>query len=143
MVDFLSKKQRSERMSRIRGRDTAPEKNLRMELHRLGLRYRLHARDLPGKPDLKFPRFKSVVMVHGCFWHRHSGCPIATTPKSNTAFWLQKFQKNVRRDSRVRRALGRMGWRVMVVWECQVSSKSKARKVAARIEERLQRNKGR
>ena len=91
MVDFLTTAQRSERMSRIRGKDSQPELALRRVLHRLGLRYRLHAKELPGKPDLVFPRHKAVVFVHGCFWHRHKGCNIATTPKSNTPFWVEKF----------------------------------------------------
>jgi DNA mismatch endonuclease (patch repair protein) len=121
MVDFLTPAQRSERMSRIRGRDSQPELALRRVLHRLGLRYRLHAKDLPGKPDLVFPRYKAAVFVHGCFWHRHEGCKIATTPKSNTSFWLEKFEKNVTRDSRVAAQLSALGWQVFVVWECELT----------------------
>lgn len=121
MVDFLTPAQRSERMSRIRGKDSRPELALRRVLHRLGLRYRLHATDLPGKPDLVFPRYKAVVFVHGCFWHRHDGCKIATTPKSNTPFWVEKFEKNKARDSRVAAALRDIGWRVFVVWECDLA----------------------
>lgn len=121
MVDFLTPAQRSERMSRIRGKDSRPELALRRVLHRLGLRYRLHATDLPGKPDLVFPRYKAVVFVHGCFWHRHDGCKIATTPKSNTPFWVEKFEKNKARDSRVAAALRNIGWRVFVVWECDLA----------------------
>jgi len=121
MVDFLTPAQRSERMSRIRGKDSQPELALRRVLHRLGLRYRLHATNLPGKPDLVFPRYKAVVFVHGCFWHRHRGCKIATTPKSNTPFWVEKFDKNVARDSRVTTTLEKLGWRVFVVWECELT----------------------
>jgi DNA mismatch endonuclease, patch repair protein len=98
MVDFLTPEQRSERMSRIRGRNTRPELALRKVLHAEGLRFRLHCRELPGTPDLVFPRHGAVVFVHGCFWHRHSGCPIATMPKSNTAHWQAKFELNVSRD---------------------------------------------
>jgi DNA mismatch endonuclease (patch repair protein) len=121
MVDFLTPAQRSERMSRIRGKDSRPELALRRVLHRLGLRYRLHAKDMPGKPDIVFPRHKTVVFVHGCFWHRHIGCKIATTPKSNTPFWLEKFEKNVARDSRATATLRAKGWRVFVVWECDLT----------------------
>lgn len=121
LVDFLTPAQRSERMSRIRGKDSQPELALRRVLHRLGLRYRLHAKGLPGKPDLVFPRYKAVVFVHGCFWHRHDGCKIATTPKSNTLFWIEKFEKNVARDSRVASQLSELGWRVFVAWECDLS----------------------
>jgi DNA mismatch endonuclease (patch repair protein) len=121
MVDFLTPAQRSERMSRIRGKDSQPELALRRVLHRLGLRYRLHAKELPGKPDLVFPRHKAAVFVHGCFWHRHEGCKIATTPKSNTPFWVEKFEKNVERDSRVAATLEELGWRVFVAWECDLA----------------------
>jgi len=126
MVDSLSPAERSKRMSRIQGKNTAPELALRKVLHRLGLRYRLHRAGLPGSPDLVFPRYKAVVFVHGCFWHRHAGCTIATTPKSNTAFWLEKFEKNVARDTRVTAQLEEQGWRVFVVWECEVSSPGRA-----------------
>lgn len=121
MVDSLTPAQRSERMSRIRGKDSKPELALRRVLHRLGLRYRLHGTDLPGKPDLVFPRHKAVVFVHGCFWHRHGGCKIATTPKSNTPFWVEKFANNIARDARVIATLEDMGWRVFVAWECELA----------------------
>lgn len=127
MVDFLTPAERSERMSRIRGKDTRPELTLRKVLHALGLRYRLHGAGLPGKPDLVFPRYRSVVFVHGCFWHRHVGCSIATTPKSNTTFWEQKFEKNTDRDRRVTLELEKAGWKVLVAWECELSSMTKAR----------------
>lgn len=113
-------------MSRIRSKDTGPELVLRKVLHKLGLRYRLHGAGLPGKPDLVFPRHKTVVFVHGCFWHRHPECNIATTPKSNTQFWIDKFEKNVARDKRASTALAAMGWRIYVVWECEVASPAKA-----------------
>ena len=107
-------------MSRIRGRDTTPERLVRSHLHRAGLRFRLHVR-LPGKPDIVLPRWSAVVLVHGCFWHRHTGCRYAYTPKSNRSFWMRKFEANVIRDHTVRRQLRTMGWRVITVWECQLS----------------------
>jgi DNA mismatch endonuclease (patch repair protein) len=133
MTDFLSPKERSERMARIKGSNTRPEIALRKVLHGLGLRYRLGGAGLLGKPDLVFPRYKAVVFVHGCFWHRHFNCSIATTPKSNTGFWVEKFQKNVARDDRVTGLLGATGWRVFVVWECEVASARKAKSTGERL----------
>lgn len=133
MTDFLTPAERSERMSRIRGKHTRPEVTLRKALHSLGMRYRLHGAGLPGKPDIVFPRYKAIVFVHGCFWHRHPGCSIATTPKSNTDFWLNKFQKNVARDIKVVQALELLGWRVFVVWECNLSSSTKTKSTAEYI----------
>ncbi len=125
MVDFLTPKERSERMARIPSSGTVPEKNLRRALHRLGLRYRINVKELPGKPDLLFPKYKTAVFVHGCFWHRHKGCAIATTPKSNTDFWNAKFVRNVSRDRGNRAALRALGWAIIVVWECDLSSRKK------------------
>jgi len=130
MTDFLSPAERSDRMSRIRGKDTKPELALRKALHALGLRYRLHGAGLPGKPDIVFPRYRTVVLVHGCFWHRHAGCNIATTPKSKTEFWQEKFKKNVERDARVVTQLQTMGWKVITVWECELASISKLQATA-------------
>jgi DNA mismatch endonuclease (patch repair protein) len=107
-------------MSGIRGRDTQPELLVRRYLHRLGLRFRLQAK-LPGKPDLVFPKHRAVVLVHGCFWHRHKGCRFATTPASNCDFWASKFDANVARDAVVAKALRRLGWRVFVVWSCSIT----------------------
>ena len=115
MADFLSPEERSERMSRIRGKDTQPELALRKVLHGLGFRYRLHGVGLPGKPDIVLSRYKALVFVHGCFWHRHKGCSIATTPKSNTAYWIDKFEQNKVRDQKVKKKLQTLGWRVFVV----------------------------
>lgn len=134
MTDFLSPAERSERMSRIRGKDTQPELALRKALHRLGLRYRLHGAGLPGKPDLVFPRYRTVVFVHGCFWHRHAGCKIASTPKSNMSFWLEKFEKNIARDARVTAQLEATGWKVLVVWECELASKEKSQAAGKRLQ---------
>lgn len=135
MTDFLSPKERSERMARIKGSNTRPEIALRKILHSLGLRYRLNGAGLLGKPDLVFPRYKAVVFVHGCFWHRHFNCSIATTPKSNTTFWVEKFEKNVARDCRVTNTLEASGWRVFVVWECEVASVRKAKLTGERLAE--------
>ena len=107
-------------MSGIRGKDTQPEKLVRSLLHREGLRFRLHAK-LPGKPDLAFPKHRTVVFVHGCFWHRHANCRYATTPASNTGFWQAKFESNVVRDRAVVRRLRRSGWRVFIVWACAIT----------------------
>ena len=90
-------------------------------MHGMGFRYRLHRKDLPGSPDLVFPRLKKVIFVHGCFWHRHPGCRFAYTPKSNTRFWLDKLEGNARRDALVLTALDALGWKVLIVWECEVS----------------------
>lgn len=133
MVDFLTPAERSKRMSRIRGKNSQPELALRRVLHRLGLRYRLHDKLLPGKPDLVFPRHKAVVFVHGCFWHRHESCKIATTPKSNTPFWVDKFEKNMARDVRTAEALRMAGWRVFIAWECELASAAKAQAAGERL----------
>lgn len=130
MADTLSPTERSERMSRIRGRDTRPELVLRRLLHAAGFRYRLHHTRLPGRPDLVFPKYGAVVFVHGCFWHRHTGCRVANTPKSNVEFWTAKFQRNVARDALVESRLRSAGWRVLVVWECSLSTKEKGAETA-------------
>jgi DNA mismatch endonuclease (patch repair protein) len=118
-MDVVDRATRSRMMSGIRGKDTKPELAVRSFLHRAGLRFRLHAR-LPGKPDLVLPRYKTVVFVHGCFWHRHEGCRYATTPASNAGFWQEKFAGNVQRDARVKGQLEDAGWRVETVWACQL-----------------------
>ena len=137
MPDFLTPAERSRRMASIRSKDTSPELRLRRALHGLGLRYRLHDRRLPGHPDIVLPRHRAVIFVHGCFWHRHAGCKVAATPKSNTDFWVQKFERNVARDQRSAAALAAIGWRVLVVWECEVGSKQKAVVAAKRLWEQL------
>jgi DNA mismatch endonuclease (patch repair protein) len=105
-------------MSKIRGKDTRPELALRTAIFAAGFRYRLHRRDLPGSPDLVFPKYRAVLFVHGCFWHRHDDCKYTTTPKANGDFWQQKFAGNVARDARDVRLLRDSGWRVAIVWEC-------------------------
>lgn len=133
MVDFLDKEQRSERMARIRSRDTVPELILRRALHKAGLRFRLGGAGLPGKPDIVLPRFKVAIFVHGCFWHRHQGCKVASTPKSNTEFWLEKFDRNVTRDRKVVGELEELGWKVLVAWECELSAKSRVGETVGRL----------
>ena len=117
-------------MSGIRGRNTRPERLVRSFLHRQGLRFVLHDRRLPGRPDIVLPRFRSVVLVHGCFWHRHAACRFAYKPKSNRPFWSQKFRGTVQRDLRNTKALRRLGWKVHVVWECQITEKRLLRLVS-------------
>ena len=131
MSDIFERAKRSEIMSRIRGRDTKPELVVRRIAHRLGFRFRLHRKDLPGSPDIVFPRYRAIIMVHGCFWHRHPGCKYAYTPKTRVQFWRQKFEGNVVRDRRNERALSERGWRTTVIWECETKNHQA---VAARIE---------
>jgi DNA mismatch endonuclease (patch repair protein) len=111
-------------MARIRSRDTGPEMTVRRLLHAMGCRYRLHRRDLPGSPDIVFASRKLVILVHGCFWHRHPdpGCRNAVLPKSNTDFWLAKLNRNVTRDAEVQLKLAALGYRVLVVWECETGN---------------------
>ncbi len=118
-MDRLTRERRSWNMSRIRSKDTAPEKAVRSALHRLGYRFRLHRRDLPGCPDIVLPRLRTVVFVNGCFWHRHPCCRFAYTPKTRTDFWKNKFDANVLRDTAVAESLKQLGWRVLIVWGCQ------------------------
>ena len=125
MADFLSPAGRSERMSRIRGRDTAPELAVRRYLHREGFRYRLHVRDLPGRPDIVLPKYGVVIFVNGCFWHAHA-CQKGRIPSTRSDFWEEKFRNNRSRDERSRRALRKAGWRVLTVWECSLSTKVRA-----------------
>ena len=119
MTDIVDSKRRSALMARIRGRDTAPELAVRRIAHRMGLRFRLHRKDLPGRPDLVFPKHRLAVLVHGCFWHRHEGCRYASIPKSRGTFWTEKFAANVERDARQEAALRALGWRVSVIWQCE------------------------
>ncbi len=108
-------------MSGIGAKDTKPELALRRALHARGYRYRLHDKRLPGKPDIVLPRYKAVIFVHGCFWHRHPNCRYATTPATRPEFWAKKFRGNVERDKRNQAALTDLGWRVAVVWECRIN----------------------
>jgi len=122
MKDRLSPRARSALMSRIRGRDTKPEILVRSALHRQGYRFRVHPKDLPGRPDIAFPRRHKVVFVHGCFWHAHPGCPRAYTPKTRPEFWAAKLERNALRDRLVGQQLVEGGWSVLVIWECELRS---------------------
>lgn len=124
MTDTLSPADRSERMRRVRARDTRPELRVRQLIHSMGFRYRLHRRELPGTPDLVFPSRRAIIFVHGCFWHRHPAatCRRARLPKSRTEFWVEKLTKNRIRDGHNENKLRDMGWRVMTIWECEIGS---------------------
>ena len=119
MTDRISEEHRSWNMSRIRAKDTKPELRVRSLLYRMGYRFRLHRRDLPGNPDIVLPKYKTAIFVHGCYWHRHPGCKYAYSPKSNTEFWERKFADNVARDRRGISSLGTAGWNAIVIWECE------------------------
>jgi|TARA_B100001971_G_C18223506_1_gene558790 DNA mismatch endonuclease (patch repair protein) len=122
MVDKLSKERRSWNMRQIRSRDTKPELLVRKLLHKNGYRFRLHRKNLPGRPDIVLPKYQIAIFVHGCFWHRHRGCPDASTPKSRTDSWKKKFSENVARDKRNQLALRAEGWRVLIIWECETKN---------------------
>lgn len=120
-------------MSRIRGRDTAPEKKVRSLIHRMGYRFRLNVRDLPGKPDVVLPRLHKVIFVHGCVWHGHRNCPRAKMPATNIEFWQRKISVNISRDKKAIRDLRRLGWQILVVWQCKLKDESKARETLLRF----------
>lgn len=120
MSDKITKEQRSWNMSRIKGKDTGIEVAVRKRLFSLGYRYRKNDNRLPGKPDIVFPKYKTVVFIHGCFWHMHSDCKIARIPKSNTDFWIDKLNHNVVKDQKTKETLENMGWKVITVWECEI-----------------------
>jgi DNA mismatch endonuclease, patch repair protein len=128
-MDHLTKEKRSWNMSRIRSKDTSPEKIVRSLLHSMGYRFRLHGKVnkklykkgvLPGKPDIVLSRYKTVIFVHGCFWHRHENCKKASTPKTRTEWWQNKFDRNVSNDKKHQQELKSLGWNVIVIWECEV-----------------------
>lgn len=135
MADHLNKERRSWNMSRIRSKNTKPEMLLRSSLHRMGYRFRVCVKDLPGKPDIVLPKYKTVIFVHGCFWHRHKGCKKCTMPSTNSQFWNNKFSLNVKRDKRIMIGLKALGWRVIVIWECEV--KRDLQSVAESIKRRI------
>ena len=134
MADHLSREQRSWNMARIRSGNTKPELALRSMLHRNGFRFRLHTRDLPGKPDIVLPKYRTVVLLHGCFWHGHPDCKRANVPKSNKDYWTQKIGRNIARDKENERDLNTQGWQVIRVWECELRN---AEEVMARITKSL------
>lgn len=132
-MDTLTAEERSEVMSRVAGKNTRPELAVRRAAYALGYRYRLHRRDLPGCPDLTLAPLKKVIFVHGCFWHRHPGCPRTRTPKSNTDFWVKKFDQNVKRDRQSSASLHKAGWKVLTVWECQTEDELSLRRLLSRF----------
>jgi DNA mismatch endonuclease (patch repair protein) len=133
VVDTLTSIQRRRCMAHVRREGTTPERTVRTTLHRLGIRFRLHRRDLPGKPDLVLPRHRIVVFVHGCFWHGHKGCARSARPATNVQFWNRKLDGNARRDARVQKELGNLGWRVVVLWECRIRDSAALAKDVSRI----------
>lgn len=120
MYDKLTPEQRSAVMGKIGGKNTSPEITVRRMLHRLGYRFRLHRRDLPGRPDIWLPRYRTAVFVHGCFWHGHRACKRATIPLTRREFWREKIERNRQRDARAQRALVEMGHRVLILWQCEL-----------------------
>ncbi|WP_180137172.1 very short patch repair endonuclease [Desulfoluna butyratoxydans] len=128
MVDTLTKNKRSWNMSRIGSKDTKPELRVRSFLHKNGFRFRLHVKCLPGKPDIVLAKYKTVVFVHGCFWHQHKNCKYAYKPKTRIAFWEEKFRKNIQRDKTAKEALKRMQWTVITVWECNTKDENSLKK---------------
>lgn len=134
MVDVVDKATRSRMVAGIRAKNTKPEVALRSALHRLGFRFRIHDRRLPGRPDIVLPRYRAAVQVHGCFWHRHEGCRFSATPSSRPEFWQAKFNANVKRDRNATVRLKEAGWRTGVVWECAIRERGAgevARELAA------------
>lgn len=122
-MDTLTPEHRSWNMSRVHSENTKPEMVVRSFLHSQGFRYALHDKRLPGKPDIVLPKHKTVIEVRGCFWHRHAGCKIATTPSSNVEFWQNKFKRNLERDKENEAELKKLGWNVIIVWECEIKSR--------------------
>ena len=119
-MDIYTTKQRSWNMSRIRSKDTVPELAVRSFLFKNGFRFRLHDCKLPGHPDIVLPKYKTVIEIRGCFWHRHPGCPQATMPSTNSNFWQEKFNKNIERDRKTEKQLKELGWNLIVIWECDL-----------------------
>lgn len=133
MTDIVDRRTRSRMMSGIRGKNTKPELAVRSFLHQRGLRFRLHSRNLPGRPDLVLPKYRTVVHVHGCFWHRHPRCRFAYMPASNRTFWTNKLTGNAERDRRNDRELRHLGWNPITIWECEVGSERALERLANRI----------
>ena len=131
-MDVFEKAKRSEIMSHVRGGNTLPELVVRRALHRMGYRYRLHSKNVPGRPDLVFTRPKVALFIHGCFWHRHH-CPRGSTPATNKSFWKAKFARNVARDRQVRRELRKAGWKQVVIWQRELKGSAALRRVLGRV----------
>ncbi len=129
-MDKITKEKRSWNMSRVRSKNTKPELLVRSSLHKMGYRFRLHVKRLPGNPDVVLPKYKAVIFVHGCFWHQHTGCKKATHPKQNLDFWKEKLARNIERDKQVDKELKHLGWNVLTIWECEIKSKDFSNKIA-------------
>ncbi|GIW00358.1 very short patch repair endonuclease [Roseiflexus sp.] len=125
MPDVFQPEERSRIMAKVRGENTSPERLVRSLVHRMGYRFRLHCKDLPGKPDIVLPRHKKVIFVHGCFWHQHEGCPHAARPTSNIEYWDRKLDRNMVRDRENLHKLAYLGWNVLIVWECETRDREK------------------
>lgn len=123
MTDVFKPEERSRIMAKVRGKDTSLELSLRSLIHGMGFRYRLHVKELPGKPDMVFPRHRKVIFINGCFWHQHEGCPAAARPASNTDYWNKKLEKNLARDKSNIQKLEEAGWKVLTVWECEIKDR--------------------
>ena len=136
-MDRISREHRSWNMSRIKSGNTKPEIVVRSLLHNMGYRFRLQRKDLPGKPDIALPMYTSVIFVHGCFWHRHKGCKNASNPKTKKTFWREKFKANVDRDIKAQKELKSMGWRILIIWECELAEVDS---VINKLEDYLQKN---
>ena len=136
-MDHLSKEKRSWNMSRIRSKNTRPEKTVRSLLHKMGYRFRIHAKDLPGTPDIKLTKYRTVIFCHGCFWHQHPGCTRTTIPKTNTEYWKKKFSRNIQIFENSKRELEKTGWKVIVVWECETKN---TETLSLRLKDKLKEN---
>ena len=119
-MDIWSKEKRSQVMSKIRSKDTKPERLLRSALHKHGYRFRIHRKDLPGKPDIVLPRYNAIIYVHGCFWHYHKECSEGRIPNTNSKFWRDKLKNNVEKDKNNQKACEKLGWKVLIIWECEI-----------------------
>jgi DNA mismatch endonuclease (patch repair protein) len=133
VADVFSTQKRSQIMSRIRGYDTKPELIVRSIVHRMGYRFRLHLEDLPGNPDIVLPRHNKVIFIHGCFWHGHRGCQRSKRPTTNVAFWQEKLDKNIQRDQRQQKELRKLGWKYLVIWQCEMNRPNRIRKKIKRF----------
>lgn len=134
-MDKVTPEKRSLIMAAVRSKNTSTELTVRRLIHGMGYRFRLHNKSLPGSPDLVFPSRRKVIFVHGCFWHRHARCRYSTTPKTRVAFWMEKFEKNVARDRRIRRELKKLGWDILQIWQCELSDLERvAKRIGAFLE---------
>ena len=133
MTDNLSPEQRRKTMASVKSKDTTPEMRVRRLVHAQGLRFRLHREDLPGKPDLTFPRFNKLIFVHGCFWHGHEGCEASKRPASNTEYWNKKLERNRTRDKANQARLRALGWKPLIIWECQTRDREELRRIILRF----------